>query len=423
MKDYTSESKKKQLFEEELNAEAQKNTGQLNLEEIARIGAQKMLQKALLNEIENYLEEHGTQRDEKGRRVVYRNGYAREREIITGIGPLTIKQPRVDDRKAEEKFNSSILPKYVRRAPSVNNLIPVLYLRGISTGDFSDVLESILGEGNGVSANTVMRLKKEWETEYEQWQKRNFNGKKYCYIWVDGIYMNNRDKEDKKSCNLIIIGVNQEGEKEFLSIESGIRESSLSWKELLLDLKLRGLQAPKLAIGDGAMGFWCALNEVYPETREQRCWVHKTANVVDKLPKTLQGKAKEMLHEIYFAPDRKEAEKQMDKFVGTFDDKYPKATKCLVKDKEVLLTFYDFPAKHFQHIRTSNPIESTFSTVRLRTKRMRNCGNRNTNLTMLFKLSQEAQKGWRKLKGYKDILLLLEGRIFKNGGLLEAIVA
>jgi len=422
MKDYNAQRENNQGIEDELIAEAKRQEGKIYLEEIARMGAQKILARALFLEVDEFLEIHN-QRDENGRRLVNRNGYAKEREILTGIGPITIKQPRVDDRKIEDKFNSDILPKYIRRAPSIDNLLPVLYLRGISTGDFNDVLETILGKGNGVSANTITRLKKEWEEEYTQWRKRRLEPNQYCYIWADGIYLNNRDREDKKSCILVIIGVKENGEKEFLAIESGIRESSISWKELLLDLKQRGLKAPKLAIGDGAMGFWIALNEVYPQTREQRCWVHKTANVLDKLPKKLQRKAKEMIHEIYFAPDRQEAEKQMEKFVDTFDDKYPKATKCLVKDKETLLTFYDFPAKHFQHIRTSNPIESTFATIRLRTKRMRNCGNRTTNLTMLFKLSQEAEKGWRKLRGFRDIPLVLEGKIFKDGVLLDEIVA
>jgi len=425
MKNYNAKKEKNQEvgIEDAMIAEAMKQAGTLNLEELARIGAQRLIARALILEIDGYFEKHDDERDEKGNHLVHRNGTAREREILTGVGPITIKQPRVDDRKVEEKFSSNILPKYARRAPSIDTLIPILYLRGVSTGDFNDVLESILGKGHGVSANTVVRLKKEWEEEYKHWQKRTFDENEYCYIWADGIYTNNRDKDDQRSCNLIIIGVNQHGEKEFLAIESGIRESSLSWKELLLDLKNRGLKAPKLAIGDGAMGFWNALNEVYPETREQRCWVHKTANIIDKLPKKFQTKAKDMLHEIYYAPDRKEAEKQMEKFVNTFDDKYPKATKCLMKDKDVLLTFYDFPAKHFQHIRTSNPIESTFATVRLRTKKMRNCGNRTTNLTMLFKLSQKAQKGWRRLRGYRDIPLVLEGRIFRDGVLVEDFVA
>ena len=316
MKNYTAKKEKNQVFgfETEMIEEAMKQSGRLNLEQLARIGAQKLIARALILEVDEYFKENDQQRDENGNHLIYRNGSAREREILTGIGPITVKPPRVDDRKVENKFSSKILPKYARRAPSIDTLIPILYLRGISTGDFSDVLESILGKGHGVSANTVMRLKKEWEEEYKVWCKRDFDGNEYCYIWADGIYTNNRDKEDQRSCNLIIIGVNQHGEKEFLAIESDIRESSLSWKELLLDLKNRGLKAPKLAIGDGAMGFWHALNEVYPETREQRCWVHKTANVLDKLPKKLQPKAKEMLHEIYDAPDRKEAERQMKKW-------------------------------------------------------------------------------------------------------------
>jgi len=425
VKNYNAKKEKNQVFgfEDAVIAEAMAQGRVLNLEELARLGAQRLIARALILEVDGYLEEHANERDEKGNHLVHRNGTAREREILTGVGPITIKQPRVDDRKVDDKFISSIIPKYARRAPSIDTLMPILYLRGVSTGEFNTVLESILGKGHGVSANTVMRLKKEWEEEYKQWRKRTFDSNEYCYIWADGIYTNNRDKDDPKSCHLIIIGVNQHGEKEFLAIESGIWESSISWKELLLDLKSRGLKPPKLAIGYGAMGFWHALKEVYPTTREQRCWVHKTANVIDKLPKKLQPKEKEMLYEIYYAPDRKEAEKQMKKFVDTFDDKYPKATKCLTKDKDVLLTFYDFPAKHFQHIRTSNPIESTFATVRLRTQKMRNCGNRTTNLTMLFKLSQVAQKSWRKLRGFRDIPLVLEGRIFSDGVLVEDSVA
>ncbi|HRW94051.1 MAG TPA: IS256 family transposase [Thermotogota bacterium] len=422
MEEYSAQRGILQVVEEEIRAELAKGDGKIDLEGLVRNGARKILAQALVVEINEYLEKHD-QRDEKGNRVVYRNGYAREREIWTGIGPIQVKQPRVDDRKAKEKFSSRILPKYMRRVPSIDNLLPVLYLRGVSTGDFSDALESILGKGNGVSANTIVRLKKEWQAEYAQWCKRRFDTNEYCYIWVDGIYMHNRDKEDPKSCNLVVVGVNQEGDKEFLAIESGFRESALSWKDLLLDLKNRGLQAPKLAIGDGAMGFWVALQEVYPQTRQQRCWVHKTANVLDKLPKTLQPKAKTMLQEIYLASNKTVAQKKMGKFLRVFEDKYPKATKCLEKDKEELLTFFDFPAEHFQHIRTSNPIESTFATVRLRTKRMRNCGNRMTNLAMLFKLSQEAQKGWRKLMGYRKIPYVLAGKNFSNGELVKESVA
>ena len=422
MKEYSAQRENKQGLAEKLLAEITRADGKIDLEGIARIGAQRIIAQALVAEIHEYLEKHD-QRDEKGNRVVYRNGYAREREIWTGIGPIQVKQPRVDDRKAKEKFSSRILPKYMRRVPSIDNLLPVLYLRGVSTGDFSDALESILGKGNGVSANTIVRLKKEWQAEYAQWCKRRFDTNEYCYIWVDGIYMHNRDKEDPKSCNLVVVGVNQEGDKEFLAIESGFRESTTSWRDLLLDLKNRGLQAPKLAIGDGAMGFWAALQEVYPQTREQRCWVHKTANVLDKLPKTLQPKAKKMLQEIYLAPGKTEAQKKMDKFLRVFAGKYPKAAECLEKDKEELLTFFDFPAEHFQHIRTSNPIESTFATVRLRTKGMRNCGNRSTNLGMLFKLSQEAQKGWRKLMGYQKIPYVLAGKDFSDGELVKESVA
>ena len=327
----------------------------------------------------------------------------------------------MDSRKSEAKFNSQILPKYIRRTESIDAFIPLLYLNGVSTGDFSEVMEGLLGKG--VSANTVVRLKADWEKEYAQWRKRDLNGKRYGYIWADGIYLKHRDEEDKKSCILVVIEVNQNGDKEFLAIESGIRESTLSWKEALLELRERGMEAPKLAIGDGAMGFWSALREVYPQTREQRCWVHKTANVLDQLPKKLQPMAKKMIQEIYLSPDKTQAERGMKKFVDTFEDKYPKAVMCLRKDEEKLLTFYDFPATHFQHIRTTNPIESSFSTIRLRTKKMRNCGNRKTTLAMMFKLSQQVEKGWRKLRGFKEIPFVLEGKSYHNGSRMETVVA
>ncbi|HRW36029.1 MAG TPA: IS256 family transposase [Thermotogota bacterium] len=425
MKDYTPEIKKNQPTEQAVTVSFYTDLFKGTIEEIARKGAQKMLQMALELELTEHIGKFQHLKDEHNRRIVNRNGHGRERTIQTGIGPIEIKQPRVDDRQLaeEERFESMIIPKYLRRAPSIDKLIPYLYLKGVSTGDFSDALEAILGKGNGVSAATVSRLKQEWAQEYEKWCLQDFSDKEYAYIWVDGIYTTHRDKEDKKGCNLVIIGVNETGEKEFLSITSGIRESEISWKEVLLNLKKRGLKAPKLAIGDGAMGFWGALREIYPQTREQRCWVHKTMNLLDKLPKKYHAMATKLIHEIYFAPDRQEAEKQMDLFIATFDDKYPKATKCLLKDKEELLTFYDFPAKHFQHIRTTNPIESTFSTIRLRTKRMRNCGNRETTLMMLFKLAMEAQKGWRKLRGYRLIRDVLDDKTFKDGELLEETVA
>jgi len=425
MKDYTPEQKKNQPTEETLTETFYAELFQGTLEEIARKGAQKMLQMAMEAELTEHIEKFAHLKDEQNHRIVNRNGHGRERTLQTGIGPLTIKQPRVDDRQlAEEKrFESMILPKYLRRAPSIDTLIPWLYLKGISTGDFSDALEAILGKGNGVSANTVSRLKKQWAQEYKEWCQQDFNEKEYAYIWVDGIYTTHRDAEDKKGCNLVIIGVNETGDKEFLSINSGIRESVISWKEILVNLKKRGLKTPKLAIGDGAMGFWGALRKIYPQTREQRCWVHKTMNILDKLPKKYHANAKKQIHEIYFAPDRQEAEKQMELFIATYDDKYPKATQCLLKDKEELLTFYDFPAKHFQHIRTTNPIESTFSTIRLRTKRMRNCGSRETTLMMLYKLAMEAQKGWRKLRGYRLIQDVLDNKTFKDGEFVEDIVA
>jgi transposase-like protein len=317
-------------------------------------------------------------------------------------------------------FTSQILPRFLRRIPSIDNLIPVLYLKGISTGDFPTALTAILGdEAKGVSASTVVRLKSIWESEYKEWLKRDLSNKQYVYFWVDGIYCNVRMEE--KSCILVIIAADEEGNKELLAIDDGFRESMISWKEILLSLKDRGLQdGPKLAIGDGALGFWAALREVFPNTEEQRCWVHKTANVLDKLPKTLQAKAKNQIHEMYMAENKKNALLSYERFIGIYKDKYPKAVNCLEKDKDRLFTFYDYPAVHWTHIRTTNPIESTFSTVRHRSYRTKNCGNRVTTLTMVYKLVMESQKNWHKLKGYEMIPLVLKGKIFKDGVLKEA---
>ena len=420
MKDYKLKSRNIQEGCIEWKLDEKENIN--SLEELARHGARVMLRIALNDEIKEFMEKGETLRDEEGRRLVYRNGYHREREIQTGIGPIKVKQPRVDSRKAEVKFNSKILPKYMRRTESIDAFIPILYLNGVSTGDFSEVMEGLLGKGKGLSANTVVRLKAEWEKEYAEWRKRDLSAKRYCYIWADGIYLKHRDEEDEKSCILVVIGVNENGDKEFLAIDSGIRESALSWKEVLLGLRERGMEEPKLAIGDGGMGFWSALREVYPQTREQRCWVHKTANVLNQLPKKLHPMAKKMLQEIYLSPDKAQAERGIGRFGNVFEDKYPKAVKSLTKDAEELLTFYDFPAAHFQHIRTTNPIESSFSTIRLRTKKMRNCGNRKTTLAMLYKLSQQVEKGWRKLRGFKEIPYVLEGMPYLDGSRMENAV-
>lgn len=399
------------------------------LEEIAREGARRMLQLALENEVDEYIETHSDVKDAQGKRVVVKNGYHPERSIITGLGPIQIKQSRVDDRTLSnygdtERFSSKILPKYLRRIPSIDNLIPALYLKGISTNDFPSALSAILGEGvKGLSSTNIVRLKQFWEEDYREWSKRDLSGKEYVYFWVDGIYFNVR-LDDERSCILIIMGADTEGNKELIAVQDGYRESKAAWKEMLLDLKKRGLRVdPKLAIGDGALGFWSALDEVFPTTKRQRCWVHKTANILDKLPKSMQSKSKSMIHDMYMAETKEAALKAYDHFIESFEAKYPKAIECLKKDKEDLFTFYDFPAMHWIHIRTTNPIESTFATVRNRTKRTKGCGSRIMTLAMVFKLSLEAQKTWKKLKGYQLITFVMENKKFIDGELIQDEVA
>ena len=386
------------------------------LESIAREGARKMLQQALEMEVEAYIQAHAEKVDDSGKRTVVRNGYHSERSISSGIGKLAIKQPRVDDRKQVQRFSSNILPKYLRRMPSIDNLIPCLYLKGISTSGFTTALTAILGEGvSGLSAANIVRLKQGWEAEYQSWSKRDLGDKQYVYIWADGIYFNVR-LDDERSCILVIMGADAEGNKELIAVEDGYRESKLAWKDMLSGLKRRGLkEAPKLAAGDGALGFWAALAEEFPATRWQRCWVHKTANILDKMPKSIQSKAKSKIHDMYRAETRKDALEAYHHFVDIYEAKYPKAVECLTKDQEDLFSFYDFPAVHWRHIRTTNPIESTFATVRLRTKRTKGCGSRTATLTMVFKLIQEAQKTWQRLHGYKVIPMVLEDVQFKDG--------
>jgi len=393
------------------------------LEELARRGARKLLAQALDAEIAEHLEKHCDLRDDEGRRLVVRNGNLPERELVTGIGPLRIRQPRVDDRALgpEERFSSQILPRYLRRVPSVDNLIPTLYLKGISSGHMSEPLASILGPAAaGLSASNIVRLKARWEQDYQNWNRRDFSVKRYVYFWVDGIHFNVR-LDGERSCILVIMGANESGRKELLAISDGYAESKASWREILLDLKRRGLQVtPKLAVGDGALGFWAALREVYPGCREQRCWVHKTGNVLDKMPKSVQAKAKGMLHEMWQAPTKAKALAAYEHFVTSWEEKYPKAVECLRQDKEELFAFYDFPAAHWVHIRTTNPIESTYATVRLRTKKTKGCGSRTATLTMVFKLALEAEKTWKRLRGHRKIELVMQGRRFVDGELQEA---
>lgn len=353
------------------------------LDELVQEGARAMLQQAIEAEVASYIEAYQHLRDERGQRLVVRNGYQPERSIQTGAGPLTVKKPRVHDRRTGERFTSALLPPYMRRSPSIEALIPILYLKGISTGDFTEALSAILGEGaRGLSASTIVRLKEQWMDEYEAWNKRSLKGKHYVYLWADGIGdLRSPDfnvrLDDDRPCMLVIMGATADGKKELLGLIDGERESAISWKDLLLDLKRRGLKkAPEVAVGDGALGFWNALEEVYPGTRHQGCWVHKTANVLDKLPKTIQPRAKELLHQMYQAPTKQDALAAYAQFLSLYRDKYPKACKCLEKDKDALFTFYDFPAAHWIHLRTTNPIESTFATVRHRTRRTKGCGSR-----------------------------------------------
>jgi putative transposase len=388
--------------------------------DVLRTGARKLLTEALQAEIEGFLLQYRDLKDNQDHQRVVRNGYLPERQIQTAIGPVTVKVPRARDRQPDHesgpiRFKSSLLPPYLRKTRSMEELIPWLYLKGVSTSDFTEALAALVGkDAPGLSASTISRLKSIWQEDLEQWQKRDLSHKRYVYIWADGIYCNVRIEE--RQCLLVIIGATEEGKKELLALNSGFRESELSWTELLLDLKHRGLKAaPELAIGDGALGFWKALVKVYHNTRWQRCWVHKTANVLNKLPKGLQAKAKEKLHQIWMAPDKAEAENHFDDFISIYEAKYPKATECLQKDREVLLTFYDFPAEHWRHIRTTNPIESTFSTVRLRTAKVRSCFSSKTVVTMAFKLCQSAQKRWQRLYGYRKLGKVIRGIKFING--------
>jgi len=386
------------------------------LTEVLRHGARELLQQAVEAEVAEFVARHRELKDERERQRVVRNGYRPERSIQTGVGDVPVKAPRVRDRAGEIKFRSSILPAYLRRTRSIEELLPWLYLKGLSTGDFSEALAALLGkDARGLSAATISRLKETWKGEHERWSKRDLAGKEYVYIWVDGVHFGVR-LEDASQCILVVIGATADGKKELMAMSDGYRESAESWKELLLDLKQRGLTVdPKLAIGDGALGFWKALPQVFGTTRGQRCWVHKTANVLNKLPKAQQAKAKAALHEIWMAESRAAAEQAFDHFLSTYEAKYAKAAECLAKDRDTLLTFYDFPAEHWTHIRTTNPIESTFATVRLRTAKTRGCVSRAGILAMVFKLTKSAEQRWRKLKGAARLDQLIEGVRFKDG--------
>jgi len=390
------------------------------LTEILRTGARALISQAVELELNYLLKQHENKKLDDGRQAVVRNGYLPARTLQTGIGDVDIQVPKIRDRtQSGIKFNSSLLPPYLKRTKSIEELLPWLYLKGISTGDYSEALASLLGENaKGLSANTISRLKSDWISEHALWCQRDLTDKRYVYIWADGIYSHVR--MDDRLCLLVVIGVTEHGHKELISVEDGFRESTASWEELLIGLKQRGLEySPKLAIGDGALGFWNALNKVYPSCEHQRCWVHKTANVLNKVPKSVQPKIKAALHEIWMAETKKDANKAFDNAIERFESKYAKAMGCLKKDRVEMLAFYDFPAEHWAHIRTSNPIESAFATVRLRSKKSRNCGSRDTTLTMVFKLLESAQKRWIKIRGFGLLTLLINNTKFKDGVQIE----
>jgi len=387
------------------------------LTELLRHGARGLIEQAVETELLVLLEQYANVTDLAGRQAVVRNGYLPEREILTGLGPVAVRMPKVRDRSQNGiKFNSAIVPPYVRKAQRVEAALPWLYLRGISTGDMQEALSVLLGAAaKGLSPAVVSRLKAEWAEEYAAWNRRDLSGEHYVYVWADGIYSTLRG-EDDRLCLLVLIGVNEQGEKRLLALSDGYRESKASWLSVLHDLQARGLNtAPALAIGDGALGFWAAQDEAWPETRSQRCWVHKTANVLNELPQSIQGKAKAGLHEIWMAETKAQAGKAFDRFVRDFGPKYPKAVAKLVKDRAALLAFYDFPAEHWVHIRTTNPIESCFATIRHRTTRTKNCVSRSTLLGLVFQLALTAEQSWRKLGGFKLLPAVVQGIRFVDG--------
>ena len=393
------------------------------LTEVLRDGAREMLARAIELEVAEYIEKYKDVTDASGHRMVVRNGHHPERKIQTGLGPIDVKAPKVNDKRTDEqgirkRFTSQILPPYLRKTKSLEELVPWLYLKGISTGDFPEALQALLGkEAQGFSASTVTRLKSVWGEEFKEWEKQSLKDKRYVYMWADGVHFNVRLGEDDRLCILVIIGATEDGKKELVAVEQGYRESEMSWKNVLLSLRGRGLeQGPELAIADGALGFWKAIEEIFPSVKQQACWVHKTANILDKLPKSKQPEAKEMIREIYMAETKIGAEKALNKFQSVFEDKYPKAVKSLLRGEHRLLSFYDFPGVHWQHIRTTNPIESAFATVRLRTKRTKGCGSANATVHMVFKLMQSAEKRWRKLRGYRLLADVIDLNIkFEDG--------
>lgn len=390
------------------------------LTEIARDGARRMLATALEIEVESFIDSHEDSKDGDVRRRFVRNGHLPKREVQTGIGAIEVAVPRVRDRGGEDgakpvRFSSKIVPPYLRRSQSIDEFLPWLYLKGVSSGDFAETLQALVGsDAPGLSSTTISRLKQRWEADYDAWRQRDLSNKRYVYMWVDGVYVHAR--MEQKQCLLVLMGACEDGRKELVAVEDGFRESEQSWNELLVDLKQRGLQQPpKIAVGDGALGFWKALAKVFPNCQAQRCWFHKTANIINRLPKSLHGKARADLQNIWMAATREDAGKAFDAFVQKYDAKYPKAVACLVADRDQLLAFYDFPAEHWIHLRTTNPIESTFATVKLRTAKTRGCLSRTTALTMVFQLCRVAERHWRRLNGPRRVAQLIEGVQFTDG--------
>ena len=386
------------------------------LTELLRTGAQQLICQAVEAELQELLGQYSERRTADGKAGVVRNGYLPERELQSGVGPITVRIPKVRAKTGDPvTFRSVLVPPYVRKTRMLEAALPWLYLKGVSSGEMGEALKVLVGpEAKGLSASTISRLKQVWSEEYERWRTARLDKDRWVYVWADGVYSGLR-AEQTKLCSLVMVGVNERGEKRFLAIEDGVRESTQSWREVLLKLKSRGMRSPELAIGDGAMGFWAAQEEVYPQTRQQRCWMHKTINVLNYLPKSTQAKAKQALHDIWQVETKVAAEKAFDLFIKTYEPKYPKATLCLQKDRAELLAFYDFPAQHWQSIRTSNPIESTFATIRHRTKRSKGCLSRDGMLHMMFKLGQCAEKQWRRLRGFDYLAKVITGIRFKDG--------
>ncbi len=392
----------------------------VELDEIARMGARRMLMAALKAEAADYVERHRGERDDEGRALVAHNGRGQARKLTLAAGTVELRAPRVNDRRRDEqgqrqRFTSRILPPYMRRSPKVAEVLPILYLRGLSTGDFRPALEGLLGEdAAGLSPTNIARLTACWEKEYTAFRRRDFTGREYVYVWVDGVHFNIR-LEDDRLCTLVMIGARPDGEKELLAVEDGYRESAESWKTVLRELKRRGMTAPAVAVGDGALGFWAAAREVWPETREQACWCHKLANVLDKLPQRLQPRAKRALHEMMYAERRADCEAARSRFQAEYQAKYPRAAESLVANWERLVTFFDFPAEHWKHLRTTNVIESPFATVRLRERATKGAGSRTKGLLMAFKLLDMAQQRWRRLDGAHLLPLVRAGVKFADG--------